>query len=101
MLKSVSLFQNMRSKPFLLTVIMTFAGAWPMLVEGEIPAPVQRPQMMLPALGEEVALPRIKEICKFYGLHELWRKIERDPPPLPFKSDGCTGWFNEWKGVSL
>jgi hypothetical protein len=64
-------------------------------------APVNRPQMILPALGEEVPLARIREICAFYGLHELWRKIERDPPTRPFKSDGCTGWFDEWKGVSL
>lgn len=64
-------------------------------------APAQRLQMELSALGEEVPLPRIKEICEFYGLHDLWRKIAHDPPPLPFTSDGCTGWFNEWKGVSL
>jgi hypothetical protein len=57
--------------------------------------------MTLPALGEEVPLPRIKAICAHYGLHDLWRKIERDPPPRPFRSDGCTGWFDEWKGVSL
>lgn len=55
----------------------------------------------LPKLGEEVPLPRIKEICERYGLHALWLKIERDPPPRPFKSDGCTGWFDEWNGVSL
>ena len=60
-----------------------------------------RPQMTLPALGEEVPLARIKEICAFYGLTDLWRKIERDPPPRPFRSDGCTGWFDDWKGVSL
>ena len=53
------------------------------------------------AMGEEVPLSKIKEICEFYGLRDLWRKIERDPPSLPFKSDGCTGWFNEWKGVSI
>ncbi|MBC8040668.1 MAG: hypothetical protein H7Y06_09010 [Opitutaceae bacterium] len=55
----------------------------------------------LPPLGEEVPLARIKEICAFYGLHALWQKIERDPPVRPFKSDGCTGWFDEWKGLSL
>lgn len=65
------------------------------------PAPAPRPQMKLPAINEEVPLPKIKEICEFYGLHDLWLKIERDPPPRPFKSDGCTGWFDEWKGVSL
>jgi hypothetical protein len=57
--------------------------------------------MVLPAMGEEVPLARIKEICAFYGLNDLWRKIERDPPPRPFKSDGCTGWFDDWKGISL
>jgi hypothetical protein len=60
-----------------------------------------KPQMILPKIGEPVALPQIKEICEFHGLHALWLKIERDPPLLPFKSDGCTGWFDEWKGVSL
>lgn len=69
-----------------------------------VPAPeplAPLPVMALPALGEEVPLSRIKEICGFYGLRELWRKIERDPPGRPFKSDGCTGWFDDWKGVSL
>jgi len=57
--------------------------------------------MKLPAIGEEVPLPQIKEICEHYGLIELWRKIERDPPTQPFKSDGCTGWVNEWRGISI
>ncbi len=60
-----------------------------------------RPQMALPAMGELVPLDRIHEICTFYGLNDLWRKIERDPPSRPFKSDGCTGWFDDWQGVSL
>lgn len=55
----------------------------------------------LPAMGEEVPLPRIKEICEHYGLHALWAKIEADPPPRPFKSDGCTGWVDQWKGISI
>lgn len=55
----------------------------------------------LPALGEEVPLERIREICTHLGLNALWQKIERDPPSRPFKSDGCTGWFDDWKGVSL
>ena len=55
----------------------------------------------LPAMGEVVPLARIKEICATYGLHALWAKIERDPPPRAFKSDGCTGWVNEWRGVSI
>ncbi|MBL9215105.1 MAG: HIT domain-containing protein [Opitutaceae bacterium] len=63
------------------------------------PPPAPRPP--LPALGEEVPLERIREICVAYGLPQLWRKIERDPPPRPFRSDGCTGWFDDWQGVSL
>ncbi len=64
-------------------------------------SPSERPSPDLPALGEEVPLERIREICAHYGLHDLWQKIERDPPTLPFKSDGCTGWFDDWQGVSL
>lgn len=79
-------------------------------VEAALPPPasaqptVSRPattRIQLPALGEEVPLARIHEICEAYGLHDLWLKIERDPPPRPFKSDGCTGWFDDWQGVSL
>lgn len=57
--------------------------------------------MNLPKKNEEVSLPKIKEICEFFGLHDLWRKIETDPPPRPFKSDGCSVWFDSWKGFSL
>lgn len=57
--------------------------------------------MNLPANGEVVDLPTIKKVCQHYGLAALWTKIERDPPPLPFKSDGCTGWVNEWKAISI
>jgi diadenosine tetraphosphate (Ap4A) HIT family hydrolase len=55
----------------------------------------------LPKINEEVPLARIKEICAHYGLQALWAKIEKDPPVRPFKSDGCTGWFDEWQGVSI
>jgi hypothetical protein len=57
--------------------------------------------MELPGKGEEVGLDRIREICEHYGLHQLWRKIERDPPRSPFRSDGCSMWFDSWFGVSL
>lgn len=63
---------------------------------GEAPKP-----FALPAIGEEVSLPEIQRICDHYGLPELWLKIKNDPPPMPFKSDGVTGWFDAWKGISL
>ena len=56
---------------------------------------------MLPEKNKEVSLPEIKEICEAYGLTELWEKIEKDPPKNPFKSDGCSMWFDTWKGISL
>ncbi|MCP5049591.1 MAG: hypothetical protein GY940_20645 [bacterium] len=57
--------------------------------------------MDLPKKGEEVPFPKIKEICDAHRLHDLWHKIEEDPPPKPFKSDGCSMWFDHWKGVDL
>jgi hypothetical protein len=58
-------------------------------------------EFKLPAIGEEADLATIKRVCAHYGLTALWAKIERDPPTMPFKSDGCTGWVNEWKGISI
>ena len=57
--------------------------------------------MDLPNKGEEVPLSRIKEICEHYSLHQLWAKIEKDPPGRPFKSDGCSLWFDSWAGRNL
>lgn len=57
--------------------------------------------MELPGKDEVVELPKIEEICEHYGLRDLWEKIEKDPPPKPFKSDGCTMWFDSWGGKSL
>ncbi len=79
----------------------SFAALALVWIAGTGPAAVPTPPFELPKMGEEVPLPRLKEICEHYGLRDLWRKIERDPPPRPFKSDGCTGWFDDWKGVSL
>jgi hypothetical protein len=57
--------------------------------------------MPLPQKGEEVPLAKISEICEHYGLQELWAKIAQDPPPRPFRSDGCSLWFDSWQGVGL
>jgi hypothetical protein len=55
----------------------------------------------LPEKCEEVPLDEIKDICKAYGLNDLWEKINSDPPPKAFKSDGCSMWINSWRGVNL
>ncbi|MDH3694667.1 MAG: hypothetical protein OER96_08870 [Gammaproteobacteria bacterium] len=57
--------------------------------------------MKLPDKNEEVTLECIKEICEQFQLVELWEKIEKDPPARPFKSDGCSMWFNQWKGKNM
>lgn len=57
--------------------------------------------MELPKKSEEVPLSKIKEICGSYGLHDLWSKIEKDPPQKPFKSDGCSMWVDSWNGIKL
>lgn len=54
-----------------------------------------------PAKNQEVPFSTIKEICLQNGLQSLWDKIEADPPPRAFKSDGCSMWFDTWNGVSL
>lgn len=46
--------------------------------------------MKLPEKGSVVPLETIREICMAYGLDALWEKIEKDPPSLPFQSDGCS-----------
>jgi hypothetical protein len=57
--------------------------------------------MQLPPKGIVVPLEQIKQICDSFGLQELWRKIEKDPPAQPFKSDGCSMWFDTWQGRDL
>ena len=92
-----------RFPPSLLPALVLHAlgHARPLSASEPAPAAATRATIDLPAPGEEVPLPRIKEICAAYGLTALWQKIERDPPVRPFKSDGCTGWVNEWQGVSI
>ena len=57
--------------------------------------------MDLPPKGQEVPLLEIKKICDAYGLYDLWEKIENDPPPKAFKSDGCSLWMDSWQGIDL
>jgi len=62
---------------------------------------INQSTMPLPEKGEEVPFPKIREICEHFGLQELWAKIAKDPPPLPFRSDGCSLWLDSWQGVSI
>ncbi|MFO7984752.1 MAG: hypothetical protein R6U38_02740 [Desulfatiglandaceae bacterium] len=57
--------------------------------------------MDLPQAGQEVPLLEIKKICDAHGLSDLWKKIENDPPPKPFKSDGCSMWVDSWNHIDL
>jgi hypothetical protein len=66
-----------------------------------MPVRTKETAMKLPAKGETVPLSTIKDICIHFNLPELWSRIEADPPAKPFASDGCSLWFDEWKGVSL
>ena len=58
-------------------------------------------KMKLPTVNEEVSLKRIKQICEHYGLHDLWKKIEKDPPAGIFSSDGCTMWPDKTNGKDI
>ncbi len=57
--------------------------------------------MKLPAIHEEVPLAKIKQICEFYNLSDLWKKIKKDPPALAFSSDGCTLWPDSTGGKNI
>lgn len=57
--------------------------------------------MKLPEKNKVVPLEDIQRICEEKGLLDLWKKIERDPPIRPFKSDGCSLWFDSCQEVDL
>ncbi len=57
--------------------------------------------MKLPQAGTKVTLEQVKEICSQFGMVDLWEKIEKDPPRVPFSSDGCSMWFDQWGGFDL
>ena len=57
--------------------------------------------MNLPDINKEVSLEQIEEICLHFNLPALWKKIEKDPPPMMFKSDGCTMWPDVTNGKSI
>lgn len=55
----------------------------------------------LPPKGQVVSMADIERICLTYGLTHLWKKIENDPPQRPFMSDGCSCWFDSWRGIDF
>jgi hypothetical protein len=57
--------------------------------------------MDFPGRGRVVPLAQVKDICAHFGLVALWEKIEKNPPCHPFSSDGCSLWFDKWKGFNL
>lgn len=57
--------------------------------------------MKLPGINKEVSIEEIMVICDYYGRDELWTKIAANPPKRPFKSDGCSMWFDSWGDVDF
>ena len=57
--------------------------------------------MELPRKGEIVSFDEIEKICRYYGLQDLWNKINKDPPPVPFKCNHLPEIIDSWVGGSL
>lgn len=56
----------------------------------------------LPEPNAQVSMSEIEEICRHYGLTDLWSQIESNPPEIPFRSDGCSVWPDKWlRGENL
>ena len=52
-------------------------------------------------LGKEYTVAEIREICLAQELFDVVYIIDRDPPDLPFCSDGCSCCPETWRGVSI
>lgn len=62
----------------------------------------QAESFRLPEPNTPVSMSKIQEICRHYGLTDLWSLIESNPPDIPFRSDGCSVWPDTWlKGENL
>ena len=55
----------------------------------------------LPPKGSVVPLARILELCEARGLNRTLKRITDAPPPKPFKSDGCSLFFDQIAGISI
>ena len=55
----------------------------------------------VPPKGEIVPIDDIRTLCQAKGLPDLWSRIEADRPVNPFKSDGCTAFFDQIAGINI
>ena len=56
----------------------------------------------LPKIGEIVTRERLLQLCAKHGRKDLFDYILSHPEPeKPFTSDGCSMWFDEWKGTDM
>ena len=62
---------------------------------------LQEIESQLPKVNEVASMPKVVALCRLKGLDDLAEKILKDPPKHPFKSDGCSCWFQEWNGISM
>jgi hypothetical protein len=56
----------------------------------------QSETLELPERNMPVSIAEIEAICQHYELTALWSLIEKNPPALPFRSDGCSVWPDKW-----
>ena len=62
---------------------------------------IQEISSQLPKVYEVISNERVIALCRLRGLNDLAEKIIHDPPLQPFKSDGCSCWFQEWNKVEM
>lgn len=55
----------------------------------------------VPPKGTVLTLLEIQLLCEAKGLPRLWQRIQADPPPKPFVSDGCSLFFDKIAGVEI
>jgi hypothetical protein len=55
----------------------------------------------VPPKGTVVPISEIRRLCQAKGLQRVVQRIDADPPPKPFSSDGCSLFFNSIAGVDI
>ena len=60
-----------------------------------------RPFPQVPAKGQIVSVQEIERLCAAKNLPGLWQRIHDDPPQKPFKSDGCTAFFDQITNINI